>query len=69
MAMVIPAPSSRLLKRFPVIFFSICSSRPPASFSRLEDMVDMPKRKNASPPQRVNREKISISCSFICFCL
>ena len=60
MAMVMPAPSSRLLKRLEVIFFSSCSSRPPASFSKPEDMTDIPYRKNASPPHRLIREKISI---------
>ena len=67
MAMVMPAPSSRLLKRLSVIRFSSCSRRPPASFSRLEDMVDIPKRKNASPPHRVITEKISILYSFYLF--
>ena len=65
MAIVMPAPSKRLLKRLSVIFFSSCSSRPPASFSRLADMVDIPKRKKARPPHRVITEKISISCSLV----
>ena len=60
MAMVMPAPSRRLLKRLSVIFFRSCSSLPPASFSRLEDIVDIPKRKKASPPHRVITEKISM---------
>ena len=60
MAMVMPAPSSRLLKRLEVMRLSSCSSRPPASFSRPDDMVDIPNRKKARPPHRVIREKISI---------
>ena len=65
MAMVMPAPSSRLLNRLSVIFRSICSSLPPASFSSRDDMRDMPYRKKATPPQRVNREKISIVRSLL----
>ena len=42
MAMVMPAPSARLLKGLEVIFFKVRSSRPPAIFSRLLDMVFMP---------------------------
>ena len=67
MAMVIPAPSRRLLKQLSVIFFRSCSSRPPASFSKPEDIVDMPKRKNASPPHSVIMEKISMRCSLSLF--
>ena len=61
MAMVIPAPSSRLFRGLAVMRLSICSSRPPAIFSRLLDMVVMPYRKKARPPQRVKTEKISLS--------
>ena len=42
MAMVMPAPSSRLLKGLEVMRLSIRSSLPPAIFSRLLDMVVMP---------------------------
>ena len=55
-AMVIPAPSARLLTGFEVIFFSVLSSLPPATFSRLFDITCIPKRKNANPPHRVHIE-------------
>ena len=42
MAMVMPAPSSRLLKGLEVMRLSSRSSLPPAIFSRLLDMVVMP---------------------------
>ena len=64
-AMVMTAPSSKPLMGVEVIFLSSCSIRPPASFSSREDMRDMPYRKNAMPPQRVNREKISIPHSYL----
>ena len=61
MAMVMPAPSSRLLMGFEVMRLSIRSSLPPAIFSRLLDMTVMPYKKKAKPPQRVKTEKISIT--------
>ena len=60
MAMVMPAPRSRPLTGLSVMRFKSRSRRPPAIFSRLLDMVVMPYRKKARPPQRVNREKISM---------
>ena len=42
MAMVMPAPSARLLKGLEVMRFSRRSSLPPAIFSRLLDMTVMP---------------------------
>ena len=42
MAMVMPAPSSRLLRGVEVMRLSSRSSLPPAIFSRLLDMVVMP---------------------------
>ena len=60
MAMVMPAPRTNALKRLEVIFLSSCSNFPPASFSSREDSMDMPYRKKAMPPQRVNSEKISM---------
>ena len=59
MAMVMPAPSRRLLKGLEVSFFSVSSSFPPAIFSRLEDMICMPNRKKARPPQSVKIENMS----------
>ena len=59
-AIVMPIPSKRLLKRFEVIFFSTISSLLPASFSRPDDITFMPYRKNARPPRSVITEKISI---------
>ncbi len=61
MAMVMPAPSSKLLKGLEVMRLSIRSSLPPAIFSRLLDMTVMPYKKNARPPQRVKTEKMSIT--------
>ena len=61
MAMVMPAPSSRLRRGLAVIRFRVSSSRPPAIFSRLADMVRIPNRKKARPPHRVNREKMSMA--------
>ena len=55
-AMVIPAPRARLLNGFEVIFFRVISSFPPAIFSRYCDMMCIPKRKNANPPQSVHTE-------------
>ena len=63
MAMVMPAPSSRLLKGLEVMRLSMRSSLPPAIFSRLLDMTVMPYKKNARPPQRVKTEKMSITAS------
>ena len=60
MAMVMPAPRSRLLKGLEVSFFRVSSSFPPAIFSRLEDIMCIPNRKNARPPHRVNTENMSI---------
>ena len=61
MAMVIPAPKSRLLKGLDGILFNVCSSFPPVTFVSPEDITCMPYRKNASPPQSVMRLKISMS--------
>ena len=58
MAMVMPAPSSRLLIGVEVMRLRVRSSLPPAIFSRLLDMTVMPYRKKARPPQRVNKEKM-----------
>lgn len=63
MAMVMPAPSSRLLMGLEVMRLSSRSSLPPAIFSRLLDMVFIPYRKKASPPQSVKTEKISMRFS------
>ena len=60
MAMVMPAPSNRLLKGLDVIFLSMRSNWPPASFSKDEDITCIPNRKKASPPHKVKTEKISI---------
>ena len=59
-AAVMPTPNSRLFHLFEVIFCRITSSLPPASFSKPEDMTFMPYKKNARPPNRVRKEKISI---------
>ena len=63
MAMVMPAPSKRLLTGLEVMRLSSRSSLPPAIFSRLLDMVFIPYRKKASPPQSVKTEKISMRFS------
>jgi hypothetical protein len=55
-AIVITAPSKRLLKRLEVIFLRTACSLPPATFSRLPDIICIPKRKNARPPHNVNTE-------------
>ena len=65
MAMVMPAPSSRLLMGLEVMRLSSRSSLPPAIFSRLLDMTVMPYKKKASPPHRVKREKMFISDPFL----
>ena len=61
MAMVMPAPSSRLLMGLEVMRLSL----PPAIFSKLLDMTVMPYKKKASPPHRVKREKMFISDPFL----
>ena len=53
MAIVITAPRIRLLPGLEVSVFSMSSSLPPATFSRLPDITCIPKRKKASPPQSV----------------
>ena len=60
-AMVMPAPSAKLLNGLEVIRLSRTSSFPPAIFSRPEDITCIPYRKNANPPNSVKREKISIT--------
>ena len=65
MAMVMPAPSSRLLMGLEGMRLSSRSSLPPAIFSRLLDMTVMPYKKKASPPHRVKREKMFISDPFL----
>ena len=64
-AIVIPAPSARLLNGFDVIFLRVASSLPPAIFSKLCDITCIPKRKNASPPHRVHIENIFILLSYL----
>ena len=59
-AAVIPMPNSRLFHLFEVIFCRITSNLPPASFSKPEDITFMPYKKNARPPNKVRKEKISI---------
>ena len=69
-AMVITAPRIMLITGLDVIFFSRCSSLPPAIFSRLPDITFMPNRKNARPPIRVMNEKIVIyRFSLALFCI
>ena len=58
---VIAMPSSRALSGLSVILRRIFSSLPPAIFSRPFDIVCIPKRKNARPPNRVNILNIVIS--------
>ena len=65
MAMVMPAPSSRLLMGLEVMRLSRRSSLPPAIFSRLLDMTVMPYKKKANPPHRVKSEKMFISDPFL----
>ena len=59
-AIVIPAPSSKLLNTLSVIDLSSFSSLPPAIRSSPVDMILIPYRKNASPPATIISEKISI---------
>ena len=59
-AIVMPMPSKRLLKRLEVMERSTRSSRPPTIFSRLVDSRCMPYRKNARPPNSVITENMSI---------
>ena len=60
-AAVTPAPNTKLFRGLEVIFFKILSNRPPAIFSKPEDIIVIPYRKNASPPHSVNNENISIN--------
>ena len=60
-AAVMPAPNTKLFNGLEVIFFKIRSNRPPAIFSKPEDIIVIPYRKNASPPHSVNNENISIN--------
>ena len=54
MAMVITAPSPRLMRGLAVIFFRVPSSLPPERRSRLWLMTCMPKRKNARPHSKLS---------------
>ena len=54
MAIVIPAPSKRLINGLEVTFFKVCSSFPPAIFSRFCDITCMPNRKNTSPKTSIS---------------
>ena len=47
---------AKLLTGFDVIFFKSCSSLPPAIFSKPDDIIDIPYKKNAKPPINVKIE-------------
>ncbi len=66
MAMVMAAPSARLFQRLDVSRCRTTSSLPPATFSRLDDMMFMPNRKKARPPIIVRTEKMVIICLSPC---
>ena len=57
MAMVMPAPRSRPLTGLDVIFFSSCSSLPPASFSSREALLGV-LAEDPRPPYQENPDRV-----------
>ena len=58
-AAVTKAPNATPLKTLLVTFSSVCSSRPPDTFSKLPPNRDIPYRNKANPPNSLITPKIS----------